>query len=152
MTKKERIERRLANRTKRQERKKLRREKLDELMTKVKQAPDFPEDGTTPDYTKNFRVYWPVVKAGLVYAETAKITRPKMDLQIQKIIALGDSMAASPVFDPDSEFILNIQKTWRIIRTILIAITVFITNENKDDMMDKLIEIGDWITGLDGDD
>jgi len=152
MTKKERIERRLANRTKRQERKKLRKEKFDELMTKVKQTPGFPEDGATPDYVQNFRVYWPVVKAGLVYAEAAKITRPKMDLQIQRIILLGDGMADSPVFDPDSEFVVKTQKAWRIIRTILIAITVFITNEKKDDKIDKLIEIGDWITGLDGND
>ena len=152
MTKKERIERRLANRTKRQERKKLRKEKFDELMTKVKDTPGFPDDGSTPDYVQKFKIYWPVAKAALVFAESSKITRPKMDLQIQRIILLGDGMADNPVFDPDSEFILKAQKAWRIMRTILITITAFITNDKNDDKIDKLIEIGDWITGLDGND
>ena len=152
MTKKERIERRLANKTKRQERKKLRKEKFDELMTKVKDTPGFPDDGSTPDYAQKFKTYWPVVKAALVFAESTKITRPKMDLQIQRIILLGDGMADNPVFDPDSEFIIKIRKAWRIMRTILITITAFITNDKNDDKIDKLIEIGDWISGLDGND
>ena len=75
-----------------------------------------------------------------------------MDLRIQQIIELGDGMAENPEFDPDSEFIQIIQKAWRIIRTILIAITIFITDEENDDRIDKLIEIGDWISNLDGDD
>ena len=75
-----------------------------------------------------------------------------MDLQIQRIIALGDGMAGNPANDPDSEFIMKFQKTWRIIRTIFIALIVFIKNEKTEDRVDKLIEIGDWISGLEGND
>lgn len=152
MTRRERIERRLANRTKRQERKKLRKEKFDELMVKVKDTPGFPEDGSTPDYVEKFKTYWPLVKAALIFAESTKITRPKMDLQIQRIILLGDGMADDPVFDPDSEFIIKAQNAWRIVRTILIAITALITSDKNDDKIDTLIEIGDWITALEGND
>ena len=152
MTKEERKAKRLANKAKRQERKTLRKQKFSELMTKVNLTPDFPEDGSTPDYARNFMTYWPLAKAALEFAESTRITRPKMDLQIQKIIALGDGMAGDLVSDPDSEFIVKIQKAWRIIRTILIALTVFMKSDRNEDRMDKLIEIGDWISGLDGND
>lgn len=152
MTKEERNARRLANKTKRQQRKKLRNEKFNELMVKVKDTPGFPDDGSTPDYAAKFMTYWPVVKAVFEFAESTRITRPKLDLQIQRIIILGDGMANNPSFNPDSEFILKTQKAWRIMRTILITITTFITNDKNDDKIDKLIEIGDWISGLDGND
>ena len=152
MTKEERKARRLANKTKRQERKTSRKQKFSELMTKVNQTPGFPEDGSTPDYVHNFITYWPLAKAALEFAESTRITRPKMDLQIQRIIALGDGMAGNPANDPDSEFIMKFQKTWRIIRTIFIALIVFIKNEKTEDRVDKLIEIGDWISGLEGND
>lgn len=152
MTNEERKARRLANKTKRQQRKKIRNEKFGELMTKVKETPGFPDDGSTPDYVNKFKTYWPVVKAVFEFAESTNITRPKMDLQIQRIIELGDGMAEDSDFDPQSEFIVKTQKAWRIIRTILITITAFITNDKNDDKIDKLIEIGDWISGLDGND
>ena len=152
MTKNERKERRLANKTKRQERKTLRKQKFSELMAIVNQAPDFPDDGSTPDYARNFMTYWPLAKAALEFAESSRITRPKMDLQIQRIIVMGDGMTGSPVSDPDSEYIMKFQKTWRIIRTVVIALTVFVKNEKTEDRVDKLIEIGDWISGLEGND
>jgi hypothetical protein len=152
MTKEERLARRLANKTKREGRKKLRREKFDKLMDRVDQTPGFPDDGSTPSYVQDFKTYWPLVKAALEFAESSKITRPKMDLKIQRIIELGDGMADNPDNDPQSEFIQQTQKTWRIIRTILIAITVFITKDKTDNKIDKLIEIGDWITGLEDND
>lgn len=152
MTKQERIERRLANKAKRQERKKLRKDQFNDLINNVKNTPDFPEDGSTPDFMKNFPVYWPLVKSALIFVESSKLSRPKMDLQIQHIIELGDSIVKSPDASTESEFLTTVKKTWRIIRTILIAITIFITNDNKDDKIDKLIEIGDWLCGLDGDD
>jgi len=119
-------------------------------MTKVDKVPDFPEDGTTPDYVDKFETYWPLAKAALQFAEISRITGPKMDLHIQRIVELGDKMADNPDNDPDSEFIQTIQKTWKIVRTILITITIFITKEKTDEKLDKLIEIGDWITGLEG--
>jgi hypothetical protein len=150
MTKKERIERRLANRTKRNERKQLRKAKFDELMTRVDEVPDFPADGTAPNYAIKFGTYWPLAKAALQFAEMSKITGPKMDLHIQRIVELGDAMVNNPDSDADSEFILKIQRTWKVVRTILITITVFITKDKTDEKIDKLIEIGDWITVLDG--
>ena len=152
MTKEERRARRLANKTKRQQRKTVRKQKFNELMAKVNKTPGFPEDGSTPDYVHNFTTYWPLVKAALEFAESTRITRPKMDLQIQRIIVLGDGMAGNPEAGPDSEFVEKIQKTWRIIRTILIALTVFLKSDRSEDRLDKLIEIGDWISGLDGND
>ena len=151
MKKEERIARRKANKDKRQARKADRKGKFSELMTKVKETPDLPDDVAAPDYVDKFKTYWPVVRAGLEFAESTKITRPKMDLGIQRVIELGNGMAENPVFDPGSEFIQKIQKAWRIIRTILIAITIFITDDENDDKIDKLIEIGDWISDLDGD-
>lgn len=152
MTKKERIERRLANRSKRKERKQLRKTKFDELMTRVNEVPDFPPDGTTPDYVTKFETYWPLAKAALEFAESARITGPKIDLQLQRIIELGDGMVDNPDNDPESEFIQTIQKSWKLVRTILITITIFITKEKTDEKIDKLIEIGDWITVLEGND
>jgi hypothetical protein len=149
MTKQERLARRQANKTKRKERKQLRKTKFEELMTRVNEVPDFPPDGTTPDYAIKFEIYWPLTKAALQFADSARITGPKIDLQIQRIIELGDGMVNSPDNNPESEFFQTIQKAWKVIRTILIAITAF-TNIKSDEKIDKLIEIGDWITGLDG--
>ena len=152
MKKEERIARRKANRVERQDRKTDRQGKFSKLMTKVKETQDFPEDVEDQDYGKNFKIYWPVVRAGLEFAESAKITREKMDLRIGHVIELGDGMAKDPKFDPESEFIQKVQKAWRIIRTVLIAITIFITDDENDDKIDKLVEIGDWISDLDGND
>jgi hypothetical protein len=152
MTREERLQRRQDNKVKRKERKAIRRSKFDELITRVRNVQDFPDDGSTPVYETDFIIYWPVIRAALDFVESSKITRPKMDLQIQRIIQLGDGMAENPAYDPNSEFILIVQKTWRIIRSILIAISVFLTKEKTDERIDKLIEIGDWITGLDGND
>lgn len=152
MTKEERKARRFANKTKRKERKSGRKEKFDELMTKVHETPGFPDDGSTPDYVQNFMTYWPLIKSALDFVEKTRITRPKMDLQIQRIVILGDGIANDPDSDPDSEFTQKSQKAWRVIRTILIAFTVFISSAKNEDRIDKLIEIGDWITRLEGND
>jgi hypothetical protein len=150
MTKQERLERRQANKAKRQERKAIRKERFRELMIKVKETPGFPEDGSTPDYVENFKTYWPLVRSALEFVECSRITRPKMDLKIREIIDLGDRLAGDPDFDPESDFIIKLQKAWRVIRTILIAVTVFITNSKDDEKIDKLIEIGDWVSGIEG--
>lgn len=150
MTKQERLAIRKANKEKRKARRELRKAQFNELLTRVNETPALPPDGTAPDYVTGFKTYWPLVKAALQFAESAKITREKMDLNINRIIQIGDNMAGNPGANPDAEFIEKIQKTWRIVRTILIAITIFITKEQTDEKVDRIIEIGDWVTDLEG--
>ena len=93
-------------------------------MTKIRDTHGFPEDGTTPDFVINFNKYRPLIKTALEFVESSQITWPKIDLNIKRIIALGDGMADNPSDKPNPEFIERIQKTRRIVRTFLIAITV----------------------------
>jgi len=142
--------RRLAKREARRTRKALQKAKWEELKVAVAGVPDMDQlEGTI--YEERFKDIWPAVKAALEFAISLKITRERLDNTLAKIVLIGDGMAdGQEVTDEDSlEFLERLDKVWDWIRTVLSVAKVF-TPDNVDDVIDKIIEIGDWI--LDDDD
>ncbi len=145
MTKEERKARRKKNRELRSARKALRKEKFKEFIERVKQTPDMPEDGSAPDYQEKFQEYWPGVRSGLEFVVSMKLSGKKLDTKINEVILLGDDIANTG--EDNSAFQEKMHDVWKYIRLILIAITVFVTNDKDDEKIDKFIEIGDWLSG-----
>ena len=148
MTKEERKERRAKNKAKRQERRSKRKAQFQELMQKINDGPSLPDDGSTPEYQEGFKQFWPLIKSALTYVMDSKITGKKMDVNIREIIDLGNDIAEG---EDASDFRDKLLKIWKIIRFVLIAITVFNGDEADDDKIDKVVEIGDYISGYDMD-
>lgn len=144
MTKEERKAKRQKNKEARKARKSLRAQQFDTLLSEIQKAPELPADGAMPEYQVAFEKYWPVVKAALTYVESAKITGAKMDGKIRDIITLGDSVDGGT--DP-SAFREKLLDVWKVIRVILISVTVFNKNDADDEKIDKILEIGDFISG-----
>ena len=71
---------------------------------------------------------------------------------MNRVIAVGDNMANNGVTDENSErFIDRLEDIWDRIEPILEAASdASFTGERFDDVIDKVLEIGDWI--LEGDD
>jgi hypothetical protein len=145
MSKAKRKERRAKNKAKRQERRNKRKDKLEELVAKVSAVPSMPEND--PPYAEAFKDYWPTVRSVLDYVKFAKITGKKIDAKIQTVIELGDDINT----DSDtSAFRDKIEGVWKPARNILLGITVLNKDDKRDDQIDKMIEIGDYISGYDG--
>lgn len=147
MSKEKRKARRAKNKARRQERRNNRRTKLQELITTVSAAPSIPEDSEPANYEVAFKEYWPTVRSVLDYVKFAKFTGAKRDKQIQDVIDLGDAIREG---SDSSEFRDKIENVWTIVRYILLGITVLNKEDANDEQIDKMIEIGDYISGYDG--
>ena len=143
MTKEERKARRQKNRERRQARRELRKSKFQDFLIKVQEAPELPEE--TPNYQERFNEYWPAAKAALEYIALSKITGKATDAKIEDVIRLGDDVANGNF---DTQFREKLAEIWKVVRVALIAVVVFITKDDVDEKIDKIIEIGDWLSGL----
>ena len=144
MGKEERKARRQKNRERRQTRKRLRKEKFEEFLVEINKTPELPEE--TPSYEEKFNEYWPAAKAALQFIELSKITGRKLDEKIRVVVALGDDVAKNP--GANSKFRDKLKKIWKYVRIVLIGVTVFATDKEADEKIDKVIEIGDWLSGI----
>ena len=146
-TKKERQ----ANREVRQARKKLRKEKFSLLLKLAKETPEFSDDDYLNNPKEKFKTFWPLLQAALNFAAFLKITGEKVDLVIYRIIAIGNKMYDDSASDQESEeFIEKLQQIWGIARKVLSTVTIF-TDDNTDEVLEKIIVIGDWVTSIDED-
>ncbi|GEM_PF-3239026 len=146
-TKEERAAARAARQAKRKERK----QKIEEMITAAKNVPDLSDSDFMEDYKTKFNQVWPVLKPALQFAEQMKATGKKADAAIAEIITIGDSMAAGNASEADADsFQKKLENIWKYVRMVLSAATV-LTNDDVDNVIDKVLAIGDWITGTDED-
>lgn len=144
-------EERKANREVRHARKKLRKEKFSLLLKLAKETPELSDDDYLDTPKKKFNTFWPVLQAALSFAAFLKITGEKVDLVIYRIIAIGNKMYDDTASDEESEeFIEKLQQIWGIVRKVLSTVTIF-TDDNVDEILEKIIVIGDWVTSIDED-
>ena len=146
-SKEERRARRKAKRAERRKLKKLRKEKFNELVSaasKVDLKVD-PDDDTL-QFVDVFNEIWPVLKPALEYAELIKITGPKTDKILRTVLEIGQRIStgdASP--EEQTRFISYLDSVWDVAETALNILKTF-TNDKTDDVIDRIIEIGEWIT------
>jgi hypothetical protein len=96
---------------------------------------------------------WPAVKAVLEFGISLKVTGPKFDQGLTTVIELGDELATGdPITDEKSEeFLEKLEQYWHWAETILNVVKIF-TGDEADRVIDKIIEIGDWIFDRDDED
>lgn len=139
-----------ARRNERRIRKELQRGKWNLAKAKIAALPDIEELEQTV-YEERFSEVWPAVKAVLEFGISLRVTGAKFDQTLTAIIELGDDMAeGDEITDEKSkELIEKLQQIWGWMQTILTVVKIF-TGDEADKVIDKIIEIGDWI--LDEDD
>jgi hypothetical protein len=143
-------ERRALRKQRRAERKKFRKErriKFNEIIdvaTKTKITIDLDKD--EPKFAEAFNQVWPILKPGLEYAELVRLTGPGADRVLRSVINLGERISTGNASeDEEGAFISTLDTVWEPVKAVL-GILVTFTDDKIDKIIDKIIEIGDWIT------
>ncbi|MCU0371604.1 MAG: hypothetical protein MUC31_09340 [Bacteroidales bacterium] len=103
-------------------------------------------DTTEPKFADAFNQVWPILRPILEYAELVKITGPEADKVIRAVIDIGGRISTGAASEAEkTEFIQKLDNIWQPVKTVLGIIVTF-TNDNVDNVINKIIEIGDWIT------
>lgn len=138
---------RKAKRKARKEDKKLKRQKFNEIVAAASEIDlKFDLDGENPRFIEAFNEVWPVLKPTLEYASLSRITGPKADNIINTIVDLGHRISTGKASEGDeAKFIGALDSVWSILDTVLGILKTF-TNEKTDEVIDKILEVGDWFT------
>ena len=79
------------------------------------------------------------------------MTGEKTDAALNELVAIGDSMVQGNASQAEvTAFQSKLEHIWKFVRMALSAATV-LTNDDVDEVIDKIIGIGDWITDTDED-
>lgn len=101
------------------------------------------------NYQDGFKKIWPVFKPVLEFTVIIKATKEDFDKTVTEIIAIGDNMYNNGVTDAQkTAFTEKLDRIWDMVEFVL-EILKLIPNEQLDKIIDKIIEIGDWIFELD---
>lgn len=142
-------EERAANREARKQKRQERQAKINEMIAASKNVPDLSDSDFMSDYESVFGKIWPMLKPALEFAEQMKATGEKTDAVLQELITIGNSMEAGTASAADIDtFQTKLKNIWKFVRMVLSAATV-LTNDDTDKVIDKVLGIGDWITGTD---
>ena len=142
----------MSTRAERKERRQARRAQLQKIIEDVQQLPDVSGDEGVQKVEADFKKYWPTIKSVLQWAEEAKFTGKKADKAIGAIIELGDQASDNPTdADAKSKFVAAANKYWKPIKIALNAVMVLWANDKEDAAIEKIMAIGDILTGQDPD-
>lgn len=142
----------MSKKAERKERRQARRAKLQTIITDVQQLPDVSGDAGVKEVEANFKKYWPTIKSVLEWGEEAKFTGKKADQAINAIVELGDQAADSPDDAvAKSKFVAAANRYWHPIKIALNAVMILWANDKEDAAIEKIMAIGDILTGQDPD-
>lgn len=146
-TRQERKALRKARRQARKEDKKLKRQKFNEIVQAASTIDlKFDLDTDDPQFVDAFNEIWPVLKPSLEFASLSRITGPKVDKTIDSIVDIGHRISTGDASgDDEAKFINYLDTVWGYVNTALGILKTF-TNDKTDEVIDKIIEVGDWIT------
>lgn len=106
-------------------------------------------DQAEPKFADAFNQVWPILKPILEYAELVKITGPGADKVIKVVIDLGGRISTGAASEAEkTEFIKKLHNIWLPVKTVLGIIVTF-TSDKADSVINKIVDIGDWITNED---
>ncbi len=145
MGKHSRKARRQARRAKRKER----RQDLNDFISALNNAntvatPD--DDSNPPTVLGKFNEIWPILKPALKFTISLKLTKEKVDQVLEEVIKAGDVVASGGSDESVGVFIKKFKPAWSKIETALELVQI-VTPNNVDNVLDDIIEIGDWIAG-----
>jgi hypothetical protein len=96
-------------------------------------------------YQEKFLKVWPAIKPTLEFAITLKFTGQGFDNAAQEIITLGDNIFKGNSSEANkTEFLNKLKDIWEKIDMTL-EIIKYVTNDKTDAIIDKVIEIGEWL-------
>jgi hypothetical protein len=96
-------------------------------------------------YQEKFLKVWPAIKPTLEFAITLKFTGQGFDNAAQELITLGDNIFKGNSSEANkTEFLNKLKDIWEKIDMTL-EIIKYVTNDKTDAIIDKVIEIGEWL-------
>lgn len=96
-------------------------------------------------YKEKFRQVWPAIKPTLEFAVILKFTGDKFDMSARQVLVFGDQLYGSEITDEGAvEVLTRLSGIWENIESVLEIIKV-ITDDKTDAIIDKVIEIGEWL-------
>lgn len=145
MSKKTKEERKLAK-AERKKNKALKREKFNQVIAATKNANiQFDPDAGQPKFVDGFNSIWKILQPALEYAELIRITGPKIDVIIRSVLDLGTRVSTGNASAQEQTlFIQKYDAVWGIASQALEIIKTF-TDDKADEVIDKVIDIGDWM-------
>lgn len=96
-------------------------------------------------YKEKFKQVWPAIKPTLEFAVILKFTGDKFDMSARQVLGFGDQLYGSEITDEGAmELLTKLSGIWENIESVLEIVKV-ITDDNTDVVIDKVIEIGEWL-------
>jgi hypothetical protein len=96
-------------------------------------------------YKEKFKQVWPAIKPTLEFAVIHKFTGEKFDMSARQVLSFGDRLYGSEITDEQAlELLTILSGIWENIESVLEIVKV-ITDDNTDVVIDKVIEIGEWL-------
>lgn len=96
-------------------------------------------------YKDKFKQVWPAVKPTLEFATILKFTGEKFDMTAKQIVVTGDNLYGNEISDTEAiDFLAKLSGIWENIDNVL-EIVKAVTDDKSDAVLDKIIEIGDWL-------
>lgn len=131
----------------RQQDRQQRKQKLQELIQAAENVPDLSNEDYMQNYEKEFDKIWPLLKAGLQFAESLRVTGDKADAALAEVVSIGNNMAAGTAGKAEKDqFEQKLAKIWKVAR-VGISAAMVLTNDKVDAILERILAIGDWITG-----
>lgn len=102
-----------------------------------------------PAFIELFNKVWPVFEPVLQWLKLLEVTGEKIDAVIQTVIDIGWRISKGEASEEEqTEWLKEFDKLWTTIKIALEIIKLFV-KEKIDEIIDKIILIGDWVTDED---
>jgi hypothetical protein len=147
MTKEERKARRIEKKMERRESRKLRKIKAKAFKAAMANNKINIDIDNKPGFVEVFNQFWPLAKPAFEFVVTLRITKDKADVVLNTIIDLGDRISNGEASaEEETEFIGLLISVWSGVKMGL-EILQIVTGKKADDIIDNIIETGEYILG-----
>lgn len=96
-------------------------------------------------FKEKLKQVWPAIKPTLEFVIILRITGVKFDAEANQLVIFGDKLFKGEVTEQDSiDFLSDLADIWDTIESVL-EILKIVVGDKADAVIDKIIEIGDWL-------
>lgn len=138
-------ERRIARKKNRQSQKGLRRKAFKKIVEAIESCKTIDLEKSMT-YKEKFKEVWPLMKSLIEIFIILRFTGDKFDSAAQKVVLVGENMYKKESVDDMevADFLDKLAAIWEKIEFILEILKIAV-NDKTDDVIDKAIEIGEWV-------
>jgi hypothetical protein len=108
-----------------------------------------PDGSSKEEFIDVFQDFWKILDPALKYAIAMDKTNAKTDEVLEDVWTSGDAIANGGNEDSQSKFFQNFRQIWGKLENALELLEnvndLLIKNNKVDEVLDKVLEIGDWI-------